>query len=195
MDRMMRSFSPRALRRMLTSTFGRSRRVFWGFGLALLIQASVPMRATTQAIPKPDYVTYLPRDAALPVQATVGNRQFHLFGDAAGAGYRDEAPRDGIDDAREQWLHSLAVRFAPWMVRNSVDFPMDFRRFVETGEWSTLFIDAMDLSQARPRLVGTETIEFGRLADRVCSGLTTNASETVDTTTDCGWPAAIHQSR
>src|SRR5204863_7068580 len=37
----------------------------------------------------------------------------------------------------------------------------------------------------RPRLVGTETIEFGRLADRPCSGLTANASETVDTTTDC----------
>jgi hypothetical protein len=31
------------------------------------------------------------------------------------------------------------------MVRNSVDFPMDFRRFIEGGEASTLFIDAFDL--------------------------------------------------
>src|SRR6266513_6437347 len=177
MDRMMRSFSPRALRRMLTSTFGRSRRVFWGFGLTLLIQASVPQRATAQAIPKPDYVTYLPRDAALPVQATVGNRQFHLFGDGAGAGYRDEAPRDGIDDARERWLHALAVRFAPWMVRNSVDFPMNFRRFVEGGEASTLFIDAFDLSQARPRLLDTKTVDFGRLTGAACRATTAQAGD------------------
>src|SRR5207247_618821 len=59
------------------------------------------------------------------------------------------------------------------------------RCFVEAGDWSTLFIDAVDLSQAHPRLVGTETIEFERLADRPCSGLTARASETVDTTTDC----------
>ena len=150
-----------------------------------MIQLITTSPAAAQAIPKPDYVTYLPREPLLPVQSTAGNRQFHLFGDSAASSYRDEAPRDGIDDARAHWLRALAVRFAPWMVRNSVDFPMDFRRFVETGEWSTLFIDAMDLSQARPRLVGTETVEFGKLADRTCSGVTTNASETVDTTTDC----------
>ena len=167
---------------MLTSTFGRSRRVFWGFGLTLLIQASVPLRATAQAIPKPDYVTYLPRDAALPVQATVGNQQFHLFGDAAGAGYRDEAPRDGIDDARERWLHALAVRFAPWMVRNSVDFPMNFRRFVEGGDASTLFIDAFDLSQARPRLLGTQTVDFDQLLAAPCRGTGQGAAETADAT-------------
>jgi hypothetical protein len=141
--------------------------------------------APAQAIPKPDYITYFPRETPLPVQSTAGNRQFHLFGDPTTSSYRDQAPRDGIDDTREQWLRTLAQRFAPWMVRNSVDFPMDFRRFVETGTWSTLFIDALDLSQARPRLVGTETIEFGKLAERSCSGSTTSASESVDTTTDC----------
>jgi hypothetical protein len=155
------------------------------FGLTVLIQLAAIFQAAAQAIPKPDYVTYLPRETPLPVQSTAGNRRFHLFGDSTASSYRDETPRDGIDDAREHWLRALAVRFAPWLVRNTVDFPMDFRRFVETGEWSTLFIDAMDLSQARPRLVGTETIEFGKLADRTCSGVTTNASVTVDTTTDC----------
>src|SRR6266550_4002019 len=153
-------------------------------GFAALLQSIPTHRADGQAIPKPDYVTYLPRDVALPVQATVGNRQFHLFGDAAGAGYRDEAPRDGIDDARERWLHALAVRFAPWMVRNSVDFPMDFRRFVEGGDASTLFIDAFDLSQARPRLLGTETIDFDQLGSAACRG--TGAPGTLgDTTPDC----------
>src|SRR6266567_1206352 len=76
------------------------------------------------------------------VQATAGNRLFHLFGDSTTPGYRDEAPRDGVDDARALWLRGIAVRFAPWMVRNSVDFPMNFRPFIEGGEASTLFIDA-----------------------------------------------------
>jgi hypothetical protein len=130
----------------------------------LAVLSLAPSRAHSQAIPKPDYVTYLPREVVLPVQATAGNRTFHLFGDSAAPAYRDEAPRDGIDDAREQWLHALAVRFAPWMVRNSVDFPMDVRRFIEGGEASTLFIDAFDLSHAHPRLLGTETIDFAKLA-------------------------------
>ena len=166
---------------MLTSPFGAWWRVFRGFGLTLLIRAAVPHGATAQAIPKPDYVTYLPREAALPVQATLGNRQFHLFGDAAMPGYKDDAPRDGIDDARERWLHALAVRFAPWMVRNSVDFPMNLRRFVEGGDASTLFIDAFDLSQARPRLLGTQTVDFDQLAGAPCQGTGARIAETADT--------------
>ncbi|PYO63241.1 MAG: hypothetical protein DMD28_02785, partial [Gemmatimonadetes bacterium] len=154
------------------------------FGLAILLQTALTHPAIGQAIPKPEYVTYLPREIVLPVQATPANRQFHLFGDSEAPGYRDEAPRDGIDDARERWLRSLAVRFAPWMVRNSVDFPMDFRRFVEGGDASTLFIDAFDLSQARPRLLGTETIDFDQLGGIACRG--TGAPGTMgDTTPDC----------
>src|SRR2546427_9619654 len=145
-------------------------RCTWVFELTALIQLAAVFQAAAQAIPKPDYVTYLPREAPLPVQSTAGNRRFHLFGDSTASSYRDETPRDGIDDAREQWLRALAVRFAPWMVRNSVDFPMDFRRFVEGGDASTLFIDAFDLSQARPRLLGTETIDFDQLGGIACRG-------------------------
>ena|SRR2546425_521061 len=76
----------------------------WGVGLAVLIQLTATPRITAQAIPKPDYVTYLPREILLPVHATAGNLQFHLFGDSSSSSYRDEAPRDGIDDAREHWL-------------------------------------------------------------------------------------------
>src|SRR5439155_21534254 len=144
-------------------------------------QSAVNHSAIGQAIPKPEYVTYLPREIVLPVQATPANRQFHVFGDSEAPGYRDEAPRDGIDDTRERWLRALAVRFAPWMVRNSVDFPMDFRRFVEGGDASTLFIDAFDLSQARPRLLGTETIDFDQLAAAPCRGPEGGAAERADT--------------
>ena len=164
------------------------RRLLGGVGLALLIPSAAAHHVAAQAIPKPDYVTYLPREAALPVQATAGNRAFHLFGDPAAPGYRDEAPRDGVDDAQGRWLRALAVRFAPWMVRNAVDFPMDFRRFVEGGEASTLFIDAFDLSQARPRLLDTKTIDFGQLGDgggaATCRP-TEGAVQTIDPTPDC----------
>ena len=147
------------------------------FGFAALLQSIPTHRADGQAIPKPDYVTYLPRDIALPVQATAGNRLFHLFGDSTTPGYRDEAPRDGVDDARALWLRGIAVRFAPWMVRNSVDFPMNFRPFIEGGEASTLFIDAFDLSQARPRLLDTKTVDFGRLTGAACRATTAQAGE------------------
>ena len=150
------------------------------FGFALLIEGAASHRAAAQAIPKPDYVTYLPRETALPVQAPLAHGQFHLFGDAAAPDYQDDAPRDGIDDARGRWLQALAVRFAPWMVRNSIDFPMNFRRFVEGGDASTLFIDAFDLSQARPRLLDTQTIDFDQLAAAPCQR-TRGVAETADT--------------
>jgi hypothetical protein len=158
--------------------------------ISIWLTVSIPItatsRVTAQAIPKPDYVTYLPREILLPVQATTGNGLFHLFGDTTAPDYRDEVPRDGIDDARESWFRALAVRFAPWLVRNTVDFPMDFRRFVEGGDASTLFIDALDLSQAHPRLVSTETVEFGRLADAPCqSDALGSSTPVVDTTPDC----------
>ncbi|HEY6157498.1 MAG TPA: hypothetical protein VIV88_08575 [Gemmatimonadales bacterium] len=54
------------------------------------VRGSVSIRADPPpAIPKPDYITYLPRDIAPPVQATSGNRLFHLFGDSTTPGYRD----------------------------------------------------------------------------------------------------------
>jgi len=70
-------------------------RTTWGLALAALIQMTALSPAPAQAIPKPDYVTYLPRETPLPVQSTAGTRQFQLFGDPASSSYRDEAPRDG----------------------------------------------------------------------------------------------------
>src|SRR2546421_701869 len=70
---------------------GRRWRPLGRIGFIVLLQ-SAPTRASGQAIPKPDYVTYLPRDVALPVQATSGTRLFHLFGDSTAPGYRDAAP-------------------------------------------------------------------------------------------------------
>src|SRR5262249_28944566 len=96
-------------------------------------------------------------------------------------GYHDSLPLDGIDDRRGAWLQSLAVRFAPWMVRNTIDFPMDARRFIESGDPFPLFIDSFDASRARPRLLGTQTIDFAALKDHPCPA----GGEATDTTPDC----------
>lgn len=181
---------------MLTSIYGRHerqraflsrRRAPWRrlcvLGAVALVYSVTGQRAAAQQIPKPDYVTFLPREVVLPVQATEGNRQFRLFGDSAAPGYRDQEPRDGIDDRRGRWLRALAIRFAPWMVRNSVDFPMNFRRFVEGGAWSTLFVDAFDLSRSHPRVFATEAIDFDLLAGSACTP--GGAREAADTTPDC----------
>jgi len=90
----------------------------WGCLTVAVLVPAAAHGAAAQAIAKPDYVTYLPREVVLPVQGTAASRAFMLFGDATTPGYRDESPRDGIDDARERWLRALAVGFAPWMVRN-----------------------------------------------------------------------------
>src|SRR5438045_7537391 len=83
-------------------------------GFVALLQSIPTHRADGQAIPKPDYVTYLPRDIALPVQATAGNRLFHLFGDSTTPGYRDEAPRAGVEDRKSTRLNSshLGISYA-----------------------------------------------------------------------------------
>jgi len=43
-------------------------RCLWVFGVTVLVQLAAIFPAAAQAIPKPDYVTYLPRETPLPVQ-------------------------------------------------------------------------------------------------------------------------------
>ncbi|RKH01070.1 hypothetical protein D7X74_38100 [Corallococcus sp. CA047B] len=52
-----------------------------------------------------------------------------LYGDPKDAAWRDEAPRDGVDDTRHRVLQSLAVRLAPFLVKNTYTFPSDHKVF------------------------------------------------------------------
>jgi hypothetical protein len=58
------------------------------------------------------------------VRSTPDGLSIRGCGDPSGPGYRDEDPRDGVDDARMRHLQALAVRFAPLLVRNTPLFPM-----------------------------------------------------------------------
>lgn len=136
----------------------------------LLLAAGLAGSVAAQAIPKPDYFTYIPRGGGtpLPVQQTSASAALHLFGDQAAPDYSDQAPRDGIDDRRGAWFLQLAERFAPWIVRHSVGFPMDLRRWLEGGEPFPLFVDVFDQSRFEPRLLRTETIDWSELRGRPC---------------------------
>ena len=140
-------------------------------------------RASAQEIPRPDYLTYLPAEEALPVGAQPATGAFHLYGDTAATGYVDQDPRNGIDDARDRWLTALAVRFAPWMVRNTVDFPMDWRRFVYQGASFPLFLDVFDQSGEHPRLIRSESIDLQNIERTPCPFSGEAAAR--DTTPDC----------
>jgi hypothetical protein len=126
-------------------------------------------RAAAQEIPKPDYVSYLPPGIPAPVAQTRASALLQLFGDTADPGYRDVAPRDGIDDRRGAWLHRLAERFSPWLVRNGYGFPMDWRRFIREARAFPLYVDNFDVARARAEHLGTETIDMTQLGRRGCA--------------------------
>lgn len=126
----------------------------------------VPVRANAQRIPKAQYLQYMPLEYPRMQQATAASMALHLFGDPTAPGYRDEAPRDGIDDRRDAVFMDLGVRFAPYMVQNTVAMPMDFRRFGTDGRTLPLFVDTWNL--VTKKLVREDMADYGNLAAHPC---------------------------
>src|SRR5512139_3456989 len=81
----------------------------------------------TAQIPVDKYLKYVPLTYPRIIRQTDATAKFHLYGDPSDPSYRDVDPKDGVDDARARWLRDVARRFAPIMVRNTPQFPMDFR--------------------------------------------------------------------
>ena len=121
---------------------------------------AVAARGMAQEIPRPDYLTYMPPGIPAPIAQTAASAALHLFGDTAAPDYRDVAPRDGIDDRRGAWLHRLAVRFSPWLVRNAYGFPMDWRRFIAESRSFPLFVDNFDVAGAHPEYLRTDIVDL-----------------------------------
>jgi len=101
-------------------------------------------------------------------QATAASMALHLYGDPTAPGYRDTAPRDGIDDRRHAVFMDLGVRFAPYMVQNTVAMPMDFRRFGTDGRTLPLFVDTWNL--VTRKLEREDMADYGNLAAHPCPG-------------------------
>jgi hypothetical protein len=105
----------------------------------------------------------MPREDLLPIAQTEATTRILLYDDSGAPGYSDVNPKNGIDDRRDTWLKQLSLRFAPWLVRNTVDFPLDFDRFITRGGSFPLFIDVFETSRAHPSLLRTESIDFAAL--------------------------------
>ncbi len=115
---------------------------------------------SAQPIPKEDYITYLPLTYPRIKIQTPASRDLHLFGNVSDPSYRDENPVDGIDDRRLEILKNIAVRFAPYMIQNTSDIPMDFKLFMADKKSFSLFIDTWDLSPQRPELIREQSINM-----------------------------------
>jgi hypothetical protein len=136
-----------------------------------LLSATAAFLAAASAaaqIPQDEYLRYVPLTYPSLVRETQASRRFAIYGDRDGAAYRDASPRDGIDDARAAWLNALAVKSAPVMVRNSHQFPIDFRRLAARPSFG-LHVDTWALARDETSFIGGTTIPLGELADRPCT--------------------------
>lgn len=117
-------------------------------------------RGAAQEIPRDRYLRYVPLIYPRLVRANPATEQFHLYGDMADSGYRDESPRDGIDDARAAWLQALAVRFAPYLVRNTEERPLDFHGvYLRQDRWR-LLVDRWNIGRNVPTLVESDSVDL-----------------------------------
>jgi hypothetical protein len=130
-------------------------------GLCLgLLGLLLGIDAAAQEIPRDRYLRYVPLLYPRLVRANPATERFHLYGDPADPAYHDGTPRDGIDDARADWLEALAVRFAPYLVRNTEERPLDFRRvYLRQDRWR-LLMDRWNIGLNVPALVRSDSVDL-----------------------------------
>lgn len=66
---------------------------------------------------------------------------------------------------------ALAVRFAPYLISNTTNVPVDFRRFWDRNGTFPITVDTFDGSGPSPRRVGRDTIDLPRLTTAPCQDL------------------------
>lgn len=103
-------------------------RITLGLAACCCLGSALPAPAAAQEIPRDKYLRFVPLEQLRLFRESPATERFQLYGDPAAPGYTDEVPRDGIGDTRERWLQALAVRFAPYLVRNTEERPLDFHR-------------------------------------------------------------------
>jgi len=155
----------------------------WLFGVAvgMVLSANVSLG---QAIPRNEYLNYVPLEYPSLVEQTSSSDAFNLFGDRHAPGYRDVAPVDGIDDARQELLQALGARFGPVMVLNSTNLPMDFRLFMDQAQSSNLHVDTWSLLGNPKELLRSDMVNLNTLVDQPCDS-TTAADRRYDSSGDC----------
>ena len=131
-------------------------------GLAVVALLPAPP-VQGQEIPRDEYLLHLPLGLPRLMPATAASTGLRLWGDPAAPGYRDVDPVDGIDDARHRILMDLSVRFAPFLVQNTGDFPVNFRVYMENRDSFPLYLDTWDVSAEHPERVSGAAVNFSAL--------------------------------
>ena len=138
-------------------------------GAAILLTFAEPPSAVTgQEIPRDEYLRMLPLSLpklGLQTDATVA---LNLYGDPTDPGYRDVDPVDGIDDRRNAVLMGLAVRFAPYLVQNTTNVPLNFDVFIENRDDFALTIDTWNTSGEEPEYLRESGVNFSVLGREAC---------------------------
>jgi hypothetical protein len=124
--------------------------------------------APAKEVARDAYLTHVPLHAPRLVQQTAASQALHLYGDRDDPAYRDVNPVDGIDDERYDVLLSLAVRFAPYLVQNTTNIPVNFDTYIENRSSFPLHIDTWDITDAEPKLIGSKGVNFSALGEAEC---------------------------
>jgi hypothetical protein len=138
----------------------------FGLSLAFLLMSSPALEA--QEMTKQEYYRFIPLSYTRPIRQAAATDALHLFGDKADPAYRDVAPKDGIDDTRGEHLHALALRFAPYLVLNTTNLPMDWKKFWNQGGNWPLYVDTWNTAREGGELLREEQVDFLALDGQPC---------------------------
>lgn len=128
--------------------------------LLLALIAALAGRLDAQAVARDKYLRFVPLSYPKLYEQSGPSRAFALYGDPASPEYRDASPVDGMDDRRALVLKALAAKFAPIMVQNTVQMPMDFKRLMRVQKNTVLHVDTWDLSFAGGHLVRSDALDL-----------------------------------
>ena len=99
-----------------------------------IVVLGITSSLSAKEIPRNGYIKYLPITYPKIMSQTEATKFFTLYGDKNDPAYQDVDPMDGIDDRRFRVLEKLAVRFAPYLVQNTSDAPMNFKYFAKNPQ-------------------------------------------------------------
>ena len=134
---------------------------------AFLVATSlVPLAA--QQIPRSEYLQYVPLEYPRLQQQTPASASLNLYGDSSSPDYHDLDPMDGIDDRRHAILERMAVRFAPDLVQNTSDAPMDWMAFMNNQATFPLHVDTWNISAQEATVANTDAVDWVALGDSAC---------------------------
>lgn len=142
---------------------------FGVFFTVLTLSIGLYHQAFAQEIQKKDYIDFLPLHYMKLMQEIDATVKFKLYGDENDPAYRDDNPVDGIDDRRHKILKKIAMRFAPFMVQNSIMAPMSIEYFIDTQASFPLYVDTWDLTGEKSEIINSETINTVTLGKSECS--------------------------